>query len=169
MKSFDGIAAFIRHLAIMQATIPAAEKDWLTAAARIVQREAKAELGTYQRANTGPFGPWPELADATKRERAEKGFSENEPLLRTGALRDSITVAVRGHEAAIGSESEIAVYQELGTTGSAGSSMWGKVGRQHVPPRPFLGPAGFRKGEEAAKLIGAHVGWHVAGLPPRKP
>jgi phage gpG-like protein len=114
----------------------------------VVEKEAKAEIGHYQGA-AGPFSAWPELADATKEDRLKSGFSENDPLLRTGELRDSIEHTAGVDEAVVGSNSDIAVYQELGT--------------QHIPPRSFLGGAAVRKGEEVANILGRHVVKALAG------
>ena len=112
----------------------------LTEAAKIIQAEAKDEIGNYQDA-AGPFAAWPELADATQERRTAMGFPANEPLLMTGDLRDSIEYTVEGHEADIGSNDEKAKYQELGT--------------DTIPPRSFLGGSGFRKADEVAELIGS--------------
>ena len=75
------------------------------------------------------------------------GFHPNEPLLRTGELRDSISTtapvdegrAVCGY---VGSKNPIAKYQELGTP--------------RIPPRPFLGGAVFAKEKEILDAIGGH-------------
>lgn len=115
-------------------------------AARIVKTEAKEEIGVYQ-AQAGSFVAWAELAAATKADRLAHGFPENEPLLRTGDLRDSIGHVVEGHEAAVGSNSDIAVYQELGTA--------------RIPPRSFLAGAAIRKEAEVVAILGEGV---VTGL-----
>ena len=115
----------------------------LKKAALIVQKEARSEIGDYQ-PDKGPFAAWAELADSTQKDRAAKGFPDNEPLLRTGALRDSIEHTVKSHhEAEVGSDSLIAVYQELGTN--------------HIPPRSFLGGAAFTKSHEVKALLGHSV------------
>lgn len=95
-----------------------------------VAQDAKDLLGHYHRQNTGPFRPWKELAQSTKVERVYKGFTENEPLLRTGDLRDSISSVPTKTGFVVGSTSQIAVYEELGTT--------------KIPPRSFLGLAMYR-------------------------
>ena len=61
--------------------------------ATLVEEEAKAEIGTYQD-QAGPFIAWPELADSTKEDRTRQGFTENDPGLRSGAMRDSIGTAI---------------------------------------------------------------------------
>ena len=105
-------------------------KAFLETVGEAIEKEAKAEIGHYQRTDTGPFPEWTELAPSTKKDRVSKGFTENDPLLRTGELRDSIAHEVRGTSVAIGSDLDIAVYQEMGTA--------------TIPPRPFLRIAAFR-------------------------
>lgn len=133
------LAGFIGFLAGAHERIEDATHRGLEKAARIIESEAKAEIGTYQ-GQAGPFAAWQELADATKADRVAQGFKENDPLLRTGDMRDSIGHVVSGHEAAVGSDSDIAVFQEMGTS--------------KIPPRSFLGGAAFRKAEDVAKVLG---------------
>jgi phage gpG-like protein len=119
-----------------------AQKVGLEAAAQIVQHEAKRVIGTYD------YG-WPELAESTKKDRVNKGFTENEPLLRSGELRASIEYTiVSDTEAQVGSNNDKAVWHELGTS--------------RVPPRPFLAPAAAEKGREAAKVMGVAVASAIA-------
>lgn len=92
-----------------------------------IERDAKARIGHYN-GPAGPFAAWAPLAESTIQDRAAKGFAPDEPLLRTGELRESIERHVGKHEAVIGSDSAVAVAQELGTT--------------TIPPRSFLGAAG---------------------------
>jgi phage gpG-like protein len=138
MKEFS-IEGFVAHLAGMTVAVDAAETKCLERAGQIVEKEAKREIGAYQDA-AEPFAPWAELAQSTKDDRVRQGYSENEPLLRTGELRDSIEHCVVGHEAHVGSDSEIAVYQELGTA--------------HIPPRSFLGGALVRKTDDVVDILG---------------
>jgi HK97 gp10 family phage protein len=140
MLQFASLGAFAAHLT--HAIAPAVNSSMhsgLKAAAEQIEHTARAKLGHYQD-SVEHFPAWPELADSTKADRVAKGFTENDPLLRTGALRDSIGHEVHGNEAVIGSKSDIAVYQELGTT--------------KMPPRPFLGPA-VVENEEALRAL-----WH---------
>lgn len=102
-------------------------------AARIVEKEAKDVLGTYR------YG-WPQLAPSTQEDRERQGFPANEPLLRTGEMRDSIEHSSDQHEARIGSNNDVAVYQELGT--------------RSIPPRPFLQGAMRAKTPEILEEIG---------------
>lgn len=98
-----------------------------------VEHKAKERIG-HEHAD------WPPLAESTVRDRVSKGYSPNEPLLRTGKLRDSIHKEVHAFEAVIGSDSEVAVAQELGT--------------DKIPPRSFLATAAM----ESIPMISATFG-----------
>lgn len=139
---FGNITHFLVHLAEAQLAVHVATHRALDRAAAIVERDAKQQIGDYQ-PEAGPFNAWPELADSTKQDRVNKGFSENDPLLRTGELRDSISRQVQGSEAAVGSTSDVMVYQELGT--------------DRIPPRPVLGPAALKNKDRIEKVLGDAV------------
>lgn len=141
MRNFS-LLGFIEHAAVMAAEVVIAEHEALEKGAEIVEKEAKDAIGVYQ-TQAGPFAAWAELADATKADRVARGYSENDPELRTGDLRDSIEHTVLGHEAHIGSDSEIMVFQELGTA--------------TMPARSILGGAAVRKGPEVAMIAGSEV------------
>ena len=126
MKEMNGIGEFIAHMALMDVQAVLSIHEGLKKCAMAVEKTAKEEIGVYQ-GDAPPFGAWPELADVTKEDRLNKGFTENDPLLRTGGLRDSIGRTVDGLEAAVGSTREVMVWQELGT--------------EKIPPRPVLGTA----------------------------
>jgi phage gpG-like protein len=125
----------------------------LERAATVVEKEAQASIGTYQAA-AGPFAAWAQLADSTRADKEKLGYSPpDNPLLREGDLRDSIGHVVSGHEAAVGSNSDVAVYQELGT--------------RHMPPRSFLAGSAVRKEGDVVEILGegavaALVGAEVA-------
>ena len=140
------LASFVAHLAALTIEVEHEAHHALERAAIIVETEAKDSMGEYQVA-AGPFAAWAELADATKADRVAQGFPENEPELRTGGLRDSIQHQVRisgaGGEAHVGSDSQIMVYQELGTS--------------RMPPRSILGGAAFRKADEVRDVVGGGV------------
>lgn len=120
----------------------------LERAARVVEKEAKSLIGEYQ-PQAGPFAPWAELADATKDDRVRQGFEENEPLLRTGEMRDSIHHVVDYESAVIGSDDEKAEWQELGTN--------------RIPPRSFLGGAAVNKADVVANILGDEVVFSLTG------
>ena len=144
MKEFHSLLAFSEHLVKVAAAEELLVKRAVSHCAKLVEREAKAEIGAYQN-QAGPFAGWAELTDSTKADRIAKGFPEDEPLLRTGEMRDSIgtTISTDGLEAQIGSNSDIAVYQELGT--------------DKIPPRSFLGGAMARELPEIKAILGRSV------------
>ena len=139
MKEFTHIGQMVTHLAEMAAAEVLALHHGLKKCAVAVEETARSEIGHYQ-GEVAPFAGWTELADSTKADRLAKGFTENDPLLRTGQLRDSISHQVGGLEAVIGSTSDIMVYQELGT--------------DRIPPRAVLGPAAIRNKELIMRILG---------------
>ena len=139
MKEFGSLAAFAEHLLVMAETQAKAEHHALDRAARVVKAEAKRRIGEYQAA-AGPFAAWAELADSTKEDRARQGYSENDPGLRSGEMREGIEHTVGDGKAAIGSDDDKLVYFELGTA--------------KQPPRSVLGGAAAEKTEEVVKILG---------------
>ena len=95
-------------------------------AAKLIQDEAKRVLGSYD------YG-WQQLAPSTQAERQRLGFTPNDPLLRTGDLKNSIEKTEAKREgplavvAYVGSNSPYAAAQELGTA--------------TIPARSYLGGA----------------------------
>jgi HK97 gp10 family phage protein len=153
MKSFDSFGGLAKHLLETVVAQHEMQQKGLEKAARVVEKRAKEKIGEYQD-QVGPFIAWPELADSTKADRLRKGFSEDEPLLRTGAMRDSIEHMVVDNAAYVGSNSDIAVFQELGTS--------------KMPPRSFLGGALAEKTDDVCEIIGestynALIGKDVVG------
>lgn len=133
MNSFADLAARLSRMAN-----PGGDKAYLEAVGSKIEKDAKEIIGHYQRSDTGPFPEWEELKPSTKQDRVSQGFTPNDPLLRSGELRDSIHHAVRGHSVAVGSDLDIAIYQEMGTA--------------TIPPRPFLRVAAFRSKKWLGKL-----------------
>lgn len=143
MREFDSIEAFTNFLdSTIQMRVKAIPA--LEFAAQVVEKAAKAELGTYQKTNMGSFKAWRKLSDVTiaDRRRLKSTYGENAPLLREGVLRDSISHQTdkSGLEAVIGSSLEKAIYLELGT--------------KKMPPRSFLGLAAHRSKKKIIKLVG---------------
>ena len=100
---------------------------------------AKGFIGHYQ-------AGWAPLKPSTIADKTKKGFAPpDNPLLRTGDMRGSIDGKAEatsyGAEGAVGSESKIALYQEMGTS-------------RGIPPRPFLATAMMHSQEKAAVLFG---------------
>ena len=139
MKEFAHFGEMVAHLAAMAAAQTLALHHGLEKCAIAIERTAKSEIGHYQ-GEVPPFAGWVELADSTKADRSAQGFSENDPLLRTGTLRDSLSHEVSALEAVIGSDSDIMVYQELGTS--------------RIPPRAVLGPAAIRNKDLIIRTLG---------------
>jgi hypothetical protein len=116
MKFFD-IAGFIAELPAIDRDLHSSGPKIIEEACKIVQKKAKAAIGKNHE-------EWAPLAESTIADKASHGFPTPKPLLRTGELRDSIQYTVHGNEGAVGSDLEIAVFQELGTS--------------RIPPRSFL-------------------------------
>lgn len=121
---------FAREMSSASASIATGLEVSFRVIVKEIEETAKEEIGVYQPAY-GPFDAWVPLAESTKAERIRQGYSEDEPLLRSGELRDSIESEVVGLAAIVGTKSEIGLWQEVGTS--------------HTPPRPFIGPAYLRK------------------------
>ena len=146
MKDFGSPAEFAAFFDKVITTLPVAQAIGLDLAAAEIQHEAKTEIGSYQDA-VGPFAEWAELADYTKQDRVAQGFTENDPLLRTGEMRDSIKRNSDANTAYVGSDSDIALWQELGT--------------DKIPARSFLGGAAVRKSDETVEIIADAVVAHI--------
>jgi phage gpG-like protein len=142
IRNFNSFLDFASHLAARAAAIEEELHHELKQLAEHIEKTAKDEIGVYQAA-AGPFPAWPELADATKEDRLRQGYTENDPLLRSGGLRDSISHQVEGHEALIGSTDEKMVFHEFGTS--------------RIPARPVLGPALVRNLPALEKLMAAAI------------
>jgi hypothetical protein len=142
MKTFNSPLAFAQHLANLSMQFHVVAQAGLDDACKVIEKTAKDEIGTYQPA-VGAFQPWAPLADSTVADRVAKGYSPDEPLLREGDLRDSIGREVHAVEAAVGSTSQIMVWQELGTS--------------RMPPRAVLGPAAIRSKDAIERILGKRV------------
>ncbi|MDY3551402.1 hypothetical protein R5W24_000478 [Gemmata sp. JC717] len=142
MKQFGDMGSFAAHLLTAAVAVQKAEHKLLAHVGKVVEKRAKAKIGEYQDA-APPFAGWAELADATKAERVKQGFPEDEPLLRTGDMRDSIGHTVQGNEVTIGSNNDKAVWQELGT--------------ETIPPRSFLGGAMAEELPKLKEILGEGV------------
>lgn len=157
---FATLRGFAAHLARLAAAGPEVTDAIAEQAGEAIRDDAKAKLGHYQPA-AGPFKSWAPLAELTMVERMHYGFTPNDPLLRSGQLRDAIECTVRPDGAAVGvphgphiepdgtveDVGEIAMKMELGST---------------APPRPFLGPAAFEAKPKINRMAGrALVAWLI--------
>lgn len=139
-KSFGSLGEFALHLAKVEVALYAEMQHGLDRALTAIENTAVSEFGTYQPA-VGPFPAWEELAEFTKDDRLKAGYTENDPLLRSGELRDSSGHEVQGLEGVAGSTDPVMVYQEFGTV--------------KIPPRPVWGPAAVRNKEKIQRILGA--------------
>lgn len=147
--NFNSLGSFALHLLTTAAAISAAEDKALESVGRLVEKEAKKKIGEYQ-PQAGPFVAWAWLAPATIDDKERKGFAPpDNPLLRSGEMRDSIEHARVGKEVHIGSNNDKAVWQELGT--------------RRMPPRSFLGSAAFENVDKIVNRIGAATAMALAG------
>ncbi len=96
---------------------------------QLVENEAKRVLGGYD------YG-WPELQPETIARKA----TGDSPLLETGQMRDSIGHIAEARSVSIGSNSDKAVWQELGTA--------------RIPPRSFLQGAALHSKDKILSTIG---------------
>jgi HK97 gp10 family phage protein len=156
MKLFDNLADLAAELGAVAVESEEAERRGLEAAAKIIEKEAKASLGTDRNG-------WPELADSTQIERARAGYSPNDPLLRSKTLQGAITHDVESAKRALvgvpGDTGEVEPEGAL-VADVAADMEWGTM---RAPPRPFMGPAAMRKGEEAAHAVAGILTTHLKG------
>ena len=134
--SFLDAAAHCAKLALAQHE---ADKSALERATKLLQKKVKEKFGTYQ-PEAGPFVAWAELAESTKHDRERQGYTENDPLERSGALRESVERDVADSEGHVGSDSDVAVYQELGT--------------KNMPPRSTFGSAAVENLDNVRQIVG---------------
>ncbi len=139
MKEFT-LRAFAQQLTALEVQAKHRFEAGLEAVAIEIEQTAKAQIGEYQEAS-GPFSAWTELAESTKTDRLRRGYTENDPGLRSGAMRESIEHKVEGLDAVVGSNDDKLVYFEFGTS------------RQ--PPRPVLGMAKVKT--DAGKIVAKQV------------
>lgn len=129
---------FVSLLGTLPLELERADHSALAKAGKIVETEAKRVIGTYD------YG-WPPLAPSTLAKK-----SADTPLLETGAMRDSIHHVADHKEARIGSDSDVAVWQELGT--------------HKIPPRSFLTGALQHMTHEILDVIGRNTVAALSGM-----
>ena len=137
---------------ILQARSVAAVKATRTAlreGAELVKTAAQECIGEYQPAK-GDVPAWEPLSPVTQADRVAKGFTPDDPLLRTGGLRDSIEVRpVTEDEILVG------VFDpEMQTIAGAMEYGYNNVrAARHVAPRSFIRGTAFEKGPVVGALI----------------
>lgn len=159
-RKFETIEGFIGHLrGRVIPTIPHAVHRGVKDGAELIRDTTKEQIGHYLE---GPEEglPTAPLADATIDDRIRKGFTPDDPGLRTGEMRDSYGARVSNEglrvEASIGSDDEKAVWFELGTV---------RNGASHQPPRPELAVAASRTERNVARGVAKAVVRVLEGRP----
>ena len=124
------LGGLVAHLLTVKADMRVAEEVCLEKACRMIEKDAKAAIGTYL------FG-WTPLKPETIARKARG----DTPLLETGALRDSIehNVDADGRDAYVGTDDPVAKYHEFGTS--------------KIPARPFLSAAAMRQEDKIHTMI----------------
>lgn len=138
MKTFKSLPDLARALEQNAKQLQAVLAEAMKTSAIAVVEAAKDELDGKDKPQD-----WPELSDATKAKHVRKGYDESAPLEASGALRDSIQYRSSEKSFEVGSDSQIAVYQELGTA--------------TIPPRSFLAPALHNKIPGILETVGKAV------------
>jgi len=152
MRTFKSLADFSSYLLRLSVALPHRLEPALDRAARKIKNRAQEKFGHYQ-GDIKSVPEWAELAESTKASRVRLGFTENDPLLRTGSIRDHITHRVYrsagGVRADIGGSSPVLLYLELGTL--------------HMPPRPTISGALAELADETAIIMADRVVQVIAG------
>jgi phage gpG-like protein len=129
MKTYQSFGALARALDRSVAALPLTLENAMKAGALAVTADAKERIGHYQQG-------WEPLAPSTVDQKRRLGYAGvalsggdggDNPLLRTGDMRDSITADVTNRAFVVGSPDPVLFYQEWGT--------------RTIPPRPVLEPA----------------------------
>ena len=151
LSGFDGLAA---HFERVLAGISTATQQALEASGALVETAAKGKLGHYQ-SSAGPFAAWAQLAEFTQADRVSKGFSANDPLLRTGRLQAAITHYVVRRETHIGvanaSVGAGTTADPVRNIGDVAEAM--ELGTAKIPPRSFLGSSLFEQGAACQHIV----------------
>jgi phage gpG-like protein len=125
------LLGFVAHLATVERDLHELGPAIVARACEMVCEEAKRVIGTYD------YG-WTPLAPSTL---AHKMM--NTPLLESGAMRASIEWNSEGNQGYVGSNSDIAVFQEFGTV--------------KIPPRPFMAGAAVAMGDKIHRMAARAV------------
>ena len=137
MSGIFTLASFAAHLHQIDRDLKVTNEAIVARACAMVAAEAKRVLGTYDY-------NWTPLAAST----LEKKKADT-PLLETGAMRASIEWIAHDLQGLVGSNSDIAVWQELGTS--------------KIPPRPFLQGAAQHVEPKIQKMAAKAVRAVMAG------
>lgn len=147
MKELGSLGELITVMTAATIAIEHQKRHGLEKALQIIERDAKRQIGHYQRA-VGDFPAWAPLADSTEAQKKSMGAPTNAPLLRHGELYASFQHEVlSSDEGVVGSTDPVMIYHEFGTS--------------KMPPRPVLGPAVVKNRERITRAL---TGALVAGI-----
>jgi hypothetical protein len=145
----DSLGALADLLERRSIAAVAATRTALKEGAELVKTAARDVIGEYQPAK-GPAPAWAPLSPATQADRVAKGYSPDDPLLRSGELRDSIAIRMLGDDTAA-----VGVFDpEMVTIAAAMEFGYFNVrANRFVGPRSFIIGTAFEKSEEVGALI----------------
>ena len=156
-RNFASLEVFAAHLRGVRHNLPRAIQVEFSMLGEEAVKDARAKFGTYQEG-------WPQLAESTQAERVKRGFSPDDPLLRSGELRDLVASMVHWRGLFVG----IPAGAVLGTAGRGAdacvvmaSQEWG-TSDHRIPPRPVFGLVAAEGQKYANHLV--HRALHRAGL-----
>ncbi|MEC4591602.1 hypothetical protein VPG91_11440 [Nitrospirillum amazonense] len=139
-ESFRSFQAFADRLGAVAAYLPPEVDRILETVGQKLEGVARAKFGVYQ-PGAGPMPAWADLSPRTMLERAKLGFTPNDPLLRSGATRDTTGHGVDHGVLTLGSTSQIMPELEFGDR------------RRNVPPRPVYGPTMYENASYATRQL----------------
>lgn len=144
MKQFSNFDAFSKHIKKVSSQYKDRESKSLNSIGAYLEKKSQDTIG-YLQEGGGSFASWPELKEATKKDKERKGYAFKEdfnPLYRTGHLKKSISHVVNrsSHTVFVGSPLDVALYQEMGT--------------DKIPARSFLGLTFFKEKPQIQYMLG---------------
>ena len=143
MKNFNSFMDFALHLGMITESNSIKTRESLEVYTEFLKKKIKDRFGNYMREEAGQFEQWKELAASTKSDRVSKGYTPNDPLLRSGKIRDSVESEVKSyigkHVAVVASKDQIMVWQELGTS--------------RIPPRSVFGAEAYLNKDKIAEFV----------------
>jgi hypothetical protein len=134
MNLLEAVARF----AAVEADLELAREPMIAAACQMVAGRSKDLIGV-------PKPEWPPLAAST----LERKGGVNTPLLESGALRASIEWNADLNHGFVGTDSDVGVFMETGTS--------------RAPPRSFLGLAAEIEAPKVAKMMSKVVSAAIGG------
>lgn len=148
MKTYNSLNEFSRNLSKSILQSPIKEKMLLEEIGKSLVKQAKNKIGVQQPG-------WEPLSVHTIDDKIRKGYlfsGDGNPLFRSGELHDSIEHRVETHKVAVGSDSDVALWQEKGTTGP-----------HPIPARSYLASTLFENIPEIAVSLKQFMGSLIRG------